>query len=74
MPHATSLHPCLKNKQLILNSFRGKDPAKEYLILCTLMRGVANTWTTHPCSLKSEESLVSTASGSGCVKTHEDKI
>ena len=39
MPDATSLHHCLKNKQLKLNAFSGKDP---YLILCTLRRGVAN--------------------------------
>ena len=28
MPEATSLHHCLKNKQLKLNAFSGKDPAK----------------------------------------------
>ena len=28
MPDATSLHHCLKNKQLKLNAFSGKDPAK----------------------------------------------
>ena len=27
MPDATSLHHCLKNKQLTLNTFSGKDPA-----------------------------------------------
>ena len=27
MPDATSLHHCLKNKQLKLNAFSGKDPA-----------------------------------------------
>ena len=45
MPDATSLHHCLKNKQLKLNAFSGKDPAKgvPYLILCTLRRGVAIT-------------------------------
>ena len=43
MPDATSLHHCLKNKQLKLNAFSGKDQQKEYLILCTLRRGVANT-------------------------------
>ena len=43
MPDATSLHNCLKNKQLKLNAFSGKHPAKEYLILCTLRKGVANT-------------------------------
>ena len=30
MPDATSLHHCLKNKQLKLNTFSGKDPEKEY--------------------------------------------
>ena len=28
MPDATSLHHCLKNKQLKRNAFSGKDPAK----------------------------------------------
>ena len=28
MSDATSLHHCLKNKQLKLNAFSGKDPAK----------------------------------------------
>ena len=28
MPDATSLHLCLKNKQLNLNAFSGKEPAK----------------------------------------------
>ena len=28
MPDATSLHHCLKNKQLKLNAFSGNDPAK----------------------------------------------
>ena len=28
MPDATSLHHCLKNKQLKLNAFSRKDPAK----------------------------------------------
>ena len=28
MPDPTSLHHCLKNKQLKLNAFGGKDPAK----------------------------------------------
>ena len=28
MPDATSLHHCLKNKQLKLNSFSSNDPAK----------------------------------------------
>ena len=28
MPNATSLYHCLKNKQLKLNAFNGKDPAK----------------------------------------------
>ena len=37
MPDATSLHRCLKNKQLKLNAFSGKDPAKG---VCTLRRGV----------------------------------
>ena len=27
-PDATSLHHCLKNKQLKLNAFSGKDPVK----------------------------------------------
>ena len=56
MPDATSLHHCLKNKQLKLNAFSGKDQQKEYLILCTLRRVVANTCiylTTHPWSWKS---------------------
>ena len=39
MSDATSLHHCLKNKQLKLNAFGDKDPAKGVLILCTL-RGV----------------------------------
>ena len=42
MPDATSLHHCLKNKQLKPNAFSGKGPAKGYLILCTLSRDVAN--------------------------------
>ena len=37
MPDATSLHHCLKNKQLKLKAFSGKDPAK------ILSRGVAIT-------------------------------
>ena len=28
MPDATSLHHCLKNKQIKINVFSGKDPAK----------------------------------------------
>ena len=28
MPDATSLHHCLKNKQLKLSAFSGKDPVK----------------------------------------------
>ena len=32
MSDATSLHHCLKNKQLKLNAFSGKDPAKEVLV------------------------------------------
>ena len=28
MPGATSLHHCLKNEQLKLNAFSGKDPSK----------------------------------------------
>ena len=44
MPDATFLHHCLKNKQLKLNyCFSGKVPLKEYIILCTLRSGVANT-------------------------------
>ena len=43
MPDATSLHHCLKNKQLKLNAFSGKGPTNDYLILCTLSRVVANT-------------------------------
>ena len=31
MPDAISLHHCLKNKQLKLNAFSGKDPAKGVL-------------------------------------------
>ena len=45
MLDATSLHHCLKNKQLKLNAFRGKDPAKGVLYsICTLRRGVDNTY------------------------------
>ena len=36
MPDATSLHHCLKNKQLKLNAFSGKDPAKGVFNKCTL--------------------------------------
>ena len=43
MPDATSLHHCLKNKQLKLNAFSGKDPAKGESILSILERGVAIT-------------------------------
>ena len=43
MPDATSLHHCLKNKQLKLNAFSAKDQAKGVLILYTLRKGVANT-------------------------------
>ena len=47
MPDATSLYHCLKNKQLNLNAFSGKDPAKGCLILYTHRRSVANTWYLH---------------------------
>ena len=43
MPDATSLHHCLKNKQLKLNAFSSKDQQKENLILCIHRKGVANT-------------------------------
>ena len=43
MPDATSLDHCLKKKQLKLNAFSGKDPAKGVFILYTLRRGLANT-------------------------------
>ena len=39
-PDTTPLHHCFKNKQLKLNAFSGKDPAKG---LCTVEEGVANT-------------------------------
>ena len=42
MPDATSLHHCLKNKKLKLNTFIGNDQHKEYLILCTLRRVLVN--------------------------------
>ena len=42
-PGATSLHHCLKNKQLILNAFSVKDPAKGVVLLCTVEDGVGNT-------------------------------
>ena len=56
MSDATSLHHCLKKKELKLNAFSSKDPAQGVLILCTLRRGVAITCiflTTLPCSGKS---------------------
>ena len=43
MPDATSLHHCLENKQLKLNAFSVKDPAKAVFNICTLMRGVQHT-------------------------------
>ena len=36
MSDATSLHYCLKNKQLKLNAFSGKDPAKGVFIIMQL--------------------------------------
>ena len=39
MPDATPLHHCLKNKQLKLNAFSGKDPAKGLFNTCTHRRG-----------------------------------
>ena len=48
MPDATSLRHYLENKQLKLYAFSGRIQQKEYFILYTLMRGVANTciWLT----------------------------
>ena len=40
MPDDISLHHCLKNKQLKLNAFSGKDPAKGVF---NIRMGVANT-------------------------------
>ena len=41
MPDATSLQHCLKNKQLKLNAFSGKDPAKGVFNIMHTRRGVA---------------------------------
>ena len=43
MPDATSLHHCLKNKQLKLNALVVRIQQKENLILYTHRRGVAVT-------------------------------
>ena len=43
MPDATSLHHCLKNKQLKLNAFSGKDPAKGVFNITHTLEGVAKT-------------------------------
>ena len=53
MPDVTSLHHCLKDKQQNINAFIGMDPAIEYLVLCSLRRGVAKTCIqlfTHLCN------------------------
>ena len=39
-PDATSLHPCLKNKQPKLICFQWE--VSKYLVLCTVEEGVAN--------------------------------
>ena len=42
-PDATSLHHCVKNKQLKLNAFSGKDPAKGVFSFMHSEECVANT-------------------------------